>query len=195
MDYKSGMTLYALVFLLGVITVQQFAVLPSVSLLTVLFLLFTAGVVVFVILVRKKRLGYKSEYTLIISLIVLYIIGIMYCIIHAGAALSLRLDERLSGQNILIQGHVSNIPVSDDKVSRFEFDVESYRLPVTAADWQSADFPRRVRLSWHSGQPVDAGERWQLEVRLKPPHGFMNPGGFDYASTVSMLQAMFDNLL
>jgi competence protein ComEC len=180
MDYKSGMTLYALAFLLGVITVQQFAVLPSVSSLTVLFLLFIAGVVVFVILVRKKRLGYKSGYTLVISLISLYLIGIMYCIIHAGEALSLRLDERISGQNILIQGRVSNIPVNDGKVSRFEFDVDSYRLPATAAGWQSADFPRRIRLSWHSGEPVDAGERWQLEVRLKPPHGFMNPGGFDY---------------
>ena len=180
MDYKSGMILYALAFLLGVLTVQQFAVLPSVSSLTVLFLLFTAGVVVFVVLVRKKRLGYKSCYTLTISFISLYLIGIIYCIILAGEALSLRLDERLSGQNILIQGRVSNIPVNDGKVSRFEFDVESYRLPATAADWQSAAFPGRIRLSWHYGEPVDAGERWQLEVRLKPPHGFMNPGGFDY---------------
>jgi len=24
------------------------------------------------------------------------------------------------------------------------------------------------------------GERWRLRVRLKPPHGFSNPGGFDY---------------
>jgi competence protein ComEC len=29
-------------------------------------------------------------------------------------------------------------------------------------------------------QPPRAGERWQLRVRLKRPHGHVNPGGFDY---------------
>ncbi|MBE9568477.1 MAG: DNA internalization-related competence protein ComEC/Rec2, partial [Proteobacteria bacterium] len=42
------------------------------------------------------------------------------------------------------------------------------------------NFPQKVRLSWYYGETVNAGETWQLEVRLKPPHGFMNPGGFDY---------------
>ncbi|WP_409929553.1 DNA internalization-related competence protein ComEC/Rec2 [Sulfuriflexus sp.] len=29
-------------------------------------------------------------------------------------------------------------------------------------------------------QPPRAGERWRLRVKLKRPHGFLNPGGFDY---------------
>jgi len=38
-----------------------------------------------------------------------------------------------------------------------------------------------VRLSWYRDAPVlRAGEPWRLTARLKPPHGFANPGGFDY---------------
>ena len=28
--------------------------------------------------------------------------------------------------------------------------------------------------------PLRAGERWQMTVRLKAPHGALNPHGFDY---------------
>ena len=38
-----------------------------------------------------------------------------------------------------------------------------------------------MRLSWYESAPALAvGERWSLTVRLKRPHGFSNPGGFDY---------------
>ena len=180
MDYKPGMSIYALAFLLGVLFVQQFAVLPNIDTLSFLLMFLTAGVVVFTVTARQKRSALKSETTLIINAILLIFISIIYSVYYAGVELSLRLDERFNGQNILVQGHVSNIPVDDGKVSRFEFDIESYRLLATADGWQTADFPKRIRLSWHSAESVNAGERWQLEVRLKPPHGFMNPGGFDY---------------
>ena len=180
MDYKPGMYIYALAFLLGILFVQQFAVLPSINTQSLLLMSLIAGIVVFTVTARQKRSALKSEITLIINYILLIIISIIYCVYYAGVELSLRLDERLNAQNILVQGLVSTIPVDDGKVSRFEFDVERYRLPATADGWQTADFPKRIRLSWHSAESVNAGERWQLEVRLKPPHGFMNPGGFDY---------------
>ena len=45
--------------------------------------------------------------------------------------------------------------------------------------------PPRLLLSWYGepGQaapPLRAGERWALLVRLKRPHGLMNPHAFDY---------------
>jgi competence protein ComEC len=43
------------------------------------------------------------------------------------------------------------------------------------------DFGGRIRLAWYRDAPeLLAGERWRLAVRLKPPHGFVNPGAFDY---------------
>ena len=44
-----------------------------------------------------------------------------------------------------------------------------------------ASLPQRLRISWYYADvDVKAGETWQFLVRLKPPHGFSNPGGFDY---------------
>jgi competence protein ComEC len=68
---------------------------------------------------------------------------------------------------------------------RFVADVQSARLedrPVT--------LPKRVSLVWFRGWHEDtllagpqvdlrAGQRWALPVRLRQPHGPMNPHGFD----------------
>lgn len=35
-------------------------------------------------------------------------------------------------------------------------------------------------MTWYERSEVRAGEYWQLQVRLKRPHGFANPGGHDY---------------
>ena len=38
----------------------------------------------------------------------------------------------------------------------------------------------RVLLSYYGDQPLQAGQRWQLEARLKPVWGLANPGSFNY---------------
>jgi competence protein ComEC len=118
-------------------------------------------------------------------IIVLIIIAIIYSIIIARQYLNHRLDESSVGQDILISGRVSSLPVASENSRRFEFDVNSFRLlrqDKTGSTDITATLPRKLRLSWYYGEAVNAGETWQLEVRLKPPHGFMNPGGFDYES-------------
>jgi competence protein ComEC len=48
-----------------------------------------------------------------------------------------------------------------------------------------ATAPRRALLNWYdinTDTPPTTGERWRLQVRLKRPHGFANPGGFDYGA-------------
>jgi competence protein ComEC len=40
--------------------------------------------------------------------------------------------------------------------------------------------PRRLLLGWYNGGfEVQPGQRWSFTVRLRRPHGAMNPGGFD----------------
>lgn len=184
MDYRPGMHLYALAFLLGVLSVQHLAVLPSADTLLYLFIFCCIAIGLYSAVLcwrysSNQRFS-KKYYTLTMCFILLIIIGILYCVYYAKQELSLRLDETLSGADILIVGQVSSIPLHYGNVSRFEFDVESHRLPGTDDNLETTDFPKRVRLSWYYGEAVQAGERWQLEIRLKPPHGFMNPGGFDY---------------
>ena len=72
-----------------------------------------------------------------------------------------------------------------------------FRLNVASATLQGEPVrvPSTIDLSWYAGvltgaegaselkrQPaaLQPGERWQITVRLKAPHGNSNPHGFDY---------------
>ena len=187
MDYRAGMFFYALAFLLGDVFVQQLTSLPSHAALTALFftvcLLFIA-----VFFIQRVYLNkFISRYiTLSLYFILLFLIGILYTSLYAEQRLSNRLDESLIGKNLLVSGYVSNIPVVNKDVQRFTFDVESVQLlsavPNNSHSNLKVKYPGKIRLSWYYGKKINASEKWQFEIRLKPPHGFMNPGGFDYES-------------
>lgn len=107
----------------------------------------------------------------------LWLLGFFWAAWHAQLHHNAQLEEGLQGRTLLLEGRVSGIPVRlAGNDWRFVFDAE--RID-TGAGWQP--FDRRVRLGWYrtSAQPR-AGEHWQLAVRLKRPHGYANPGGFDY---------------
>lgn len=84
--------------------------------------------------------------------------------------------ETLAQQTVTITGRVASLPDVNDQRTRFLFDVESL-----AHQGRRLEFSGRVRLSWYRGAPaLCPGERWRLAARMKTPHGFVNPGGFDY---------------
>lgn len=182
--YKAGMFVYALAFLLGVTLVQQLSVLPETFQLSLLLLSVPGLYLILSCSEHVLKYQFHSiDYRLIRCLILLFIIGIIYASLYADYRLKDRLDESYSGHSILISGRVSNIPVTTGSAQRFEFNVAGHRFVEQKRNSSdvavSSDFPRKLRLNWYYGH-VNAGEKWQLEVRLKPPHGFMNPGGFDY---------------
>jgi competence protein ComEC len=90
------------------------------------------------------------------------------------------LPGALEGIDIAMTGVVAGLPQELERGVRFTFDVEQ-ALPGV---------PPRISLAWYRGRdeaedeslrvPVRAGERWRFTVRLKRPHGNMNPHGFDY---------------
>ena len=86
------------------------------------------------------------------------------------------------GRDVEVIGVVAALPQEFGRGERFEFVVER---TLTA----EARIPSRIMLSWYQGrgnseeaqyQKVRAGERWQMTVRLKRPHGNANPHAFDY---------------
>jgi competence protein ComEC len=84
--------------------------------------------------------------------------------------------EDLVNRTLVVEGRIVSLPESLAYASRFLFQIEQATL-------DDAPLPGRwrARLSWYRGAPpLAAGQRWLLPVRLKPPHGFLNPGGFDY---------------
>lgn len=95
---------------------------------------------------------------------------------HAEARLEPALAPELEGREVVVIGRIDGLPQRRPGLTRFIFEVE--RLE---ADGRPHPAPRRLRLSWYGeAPPLHAGERWGLRLRLKRPHGFMNPGGFDY---------------
>jgi competence protein ComEC len=84
------------------------------------------------------------------------------------------LDERLAadrhGTRARVSARIASFPVSEGDAVRFIAE-----LP------ESAGLPGRIRLTWHQPDSLPRrGESWRLTVRLRRPHGYANPGGFDY---------------
>lgn len=103
-------------------------------------------------------------------LISAFIVGLLWAGFQAQLRLDDRLSSALSGQDITTSGVIASIPEQHQRVLRFNLKPDSAHLPD------------RIRLSWYhiDGALPKAGERWQFTMRLKPPRGMMNPGGFDY---------------
>jgi competence protein ComEC len=106
----------------------------------------------------------------------------------AAAIAQYRLADALTpgweGKDIQVIGVVANLPQAQERGQRFVFDVEQTLTPAVHV-------PARISLTLYrvglgrtpqhtNNQSFRAGERWQLTVRLKHPHGTANPHGFDF---------------
>ena len=98
------------------------------------------------------------------------VLGFMWAGLHAFERIDDRLPEKLEGQNLLVEGMVSGLPQQDERMVRFEFEPDQ---SVNSGDYQ---LPPKIRISWYSPKAeIKAGQRWRMMVRLKRPHGTMNP--------------------
>ncbi len=107
----------------------------------------------------------------------LVLAGFCWAAWQAAQLAAMRLPPALEALDLQVRGRVVGIPeqLAEDRV-RLRFLIDAYR---NAEDWQAMRLP--VRLNWYRRAPkLNPGERWQLRVRLKAPHGRANPGGFDY---------------
>jgi competence protein ComEC len=149
-----------LAFLIGVVLFQQLTTLPPLAWAGGLFLSVPLGFLV-------KPYWHLPAWC---------VSGFLWSLLCAQQILAFSLPEKLVGQDLLLEGQIANLPEVNEHHVRFEFDVHrawAGETPVT--------IPGHIRLSWYrTDSTLTAGETWRLRVRLKPPHGFRNPGGFDY---------------
>ncbi|MBI1194277.1 MAG: DNA internalization-related competence protein ComEC/Rec2 [Gammaproteobacteria bacterium] len=153
------MRLNATMFLLGILVFQQLASLPDIPLLA-LAPLVSAGLIM-----RRTRP------------IAMALAGFLWVGVVATHAVEHGLDPELEGRDIAIEGVVVSVPTPLDTAGlRFDFRIERW-----TAHARRCCHPDRIRLSWYGAiDQLRAGERWRFQVRLKRPHGLMNPGGFNY---------------
>ncbi|MBE9516785.1 MAG: DNA internalization-related competence protein ComEC/Rec2 [Proteobacteria bacterium] len=152
------MWLYAVAILLGALSVQALPTLPSV----IWFLPFLA--IVLVLLPRFPRL----------KPLLMLLLSIIWTIWRAQSGLDQQLPESLAGKDREVVGVIASLPAATGRGQKFRFRLDS--------DFAHAKgLPTEVQLStYYPNFMVRAGERWRFTVRLKPPHGYQNPGGFDY---------------
>lgn len=149
----------ALAFLGGILMVQQLASLPS--------------PVWMLLLVPAAVLAWYVPRALVIAL---FIAGATWAGVRADFILDDRLALALEGRDIVVEGTIADIPRSADYGVRLELDVDRAH-----AGAEAIQVPNRILLtSALRDFTPRAGERWRLSVRLKRPHGFQNPGGYDY---------------
>ena len=104
------------------------------------------------------------------------VLGFGWSHLSCAPLLGTPLPAELINQRLEIEGRIADLP------DRYGDGVRFLLAPEQLwHDGRPVQITGRVRLSWYRNAPtLRAGERWRLQVRLKPPHGFMNPGGFDY---------------
>ena len=113
------------------------------------------------------------------------LLGFAWAAFMAQLALRHALPSAYEGKDVVLVGTVASLPSQGERAVRFQFAVEEAWVNGEIVH----DVPPRLALSWYRSraetaparhEPVRAGERWQLNVRLKRPHGHANPYGFDY---------------
>ena len=98
-----------------------------------------------------------------------FLLGVSYANHVAGLRMQQRLAASVPVQDLPITGEIVGLPEPSPEATRFTLRVLHSPVALT-----------RVRISWYGAPALKPGERWQLRLRLRRPHGEVNPGGFDF---------------
>ncbi len=159
------MRIAAVTFLGGILIFQQLAELPLTS--------SSHSVGWLVLLLLVPAMWFFKRFRSLLFLV----IGFHWAWLQAVLVLSTPLPPALEKQDLVIVGTIASLPQKTAHKWRFLFDIEQIQHQGHILETG----PRHVRLNWYKNAPaLSVGDRWQLTVRLKRPHGFMNPAGFDY---------------
>ena len=172
------MRIAAISFLLGACLLQGRASLAGAGTVAGAALALVLAVGVLLALVRPSGfLLPRRQGALLLLAAAMAVTGFGWAALRAEWRLADELAGVREGTDLVVVGRVASLPQAVGNGWRFILDIEP----------AEAGIPRRVLLSWYgergqaAARPAPrAGERWRLMVRLKRPHGFANPHGFDY---------------
>ncbi|MDT8364393.1 MAG: ComEC/Rec2 family competence protein [Nitrosomonas sp.] len=170
--------IYSITFVLGVGLLLQQPLLPGMYWsITPVLAGFPAGMLM---LQQSGRLRLAGR---LLMLVVVFGAGFFWAALWAHVRLADALPPAWEGRDISVIGVVTEMPQPGTRSIRFRFNVEQILTP-------GAVTPKTLLLSWYRNDrqaalappAITAGERWQLVVRLKRPHGNLNPHVADYSA-------------
>ena len=115
------------------------------------------------------------------------LLGLLYASGWNHWRLQHRLEDGLNDRRVVAVGEVKSIPRLIERKPGFgsarpdqRFEFRLHRLE----DEKGNPIPSRarlLRLSWRAApSTLRPGQVWRLPLRLRRPHGYLNPGAFDY---------------
>jgi competence protein ComEC len=119
---------------------------------------------------------YKMTRRVFLKWIFIVLLGTLWLTVFSEYQSHWQLLPNLEGKNVMMQGTIQSIPEKRLLSQSFEFQAKNLTInaveePVNAL----------LALSWYKPYPsLKVGDEWQLQVRLKRPHGLSNPGSFDF---------------
>ena len=102
------------------------------------------------------------------------LLALLWTVWQAGQWMSQRWPPARHGEEVTLRGYVASLPAHSEgggrsePIWRFQFRPDNAALPLMRVSWYRADTELR------------GGECWQLTLRVRTPHGSVNPGAFDY---------------
>lgn len=103
---------------------------------------------------------------------------------RAGGLLEQRWPAAQHGSDHTIEGIIASLPEHEGDRGRgnWRFLFEPVDPPAAGGTPAvQAQFPPRIRAAWYrTDQVLRGGECWRLTLRLRTPHGSLNPGAWDY---------------
>lgn len=194
------MPLFCLAFVGGVWGLQF---VPNLAFFNSTFILLSLGAVILLATLNSIVGATKTSQSLsrFIQAVLVFSIALTLGFLYASSLASMRLSDALAHENeqktISIIGVVSSLPVPTERAIRFDFDVEKsltldannqpIHVPqhISLMDYQANfAYPPSLSTSASTNKSLNTdfhvGQRWQLSVKLKRPHGTYNPHGFDF---------------
>jgi competence protein ComEC len=153
-------------------------------------LMLAAGLVLGLLVSRSLALWERVGVRAAALLVATALLSFAACGLRSVAYADQALDPSLEGKDVAVIGIVAAMPQRNEDGVRFRLEVESSQLAG-----RTVRLPPQIYLGWYGGampgtgdtmeqyrqaSELHAGERWQMTVRLKAPHGNVNPNGFDY---------------
>jgi competence protein ComEC len=146
---------YLLLFAVGCIAAAATPVLPG------------WGVILALVVLALAALCWRS-----VRMLGLLVLGAAWFLGAAQWQIDGQWPANRAGERVVLAGTVVGLPEQREQALRFTFRPDGHqagkrRLPDVQVSW------------YRPGAHVVPGSRWQLELRLQPPHGRDNPAGFD----------------
>ncbi|MFI4962505.1 MAG: DNA internalization-related competence protein ComEC/Rec2 [Legionellales bacterium] len=110
-------------------------------------------------------------------IILFFVLGMLLAWVHQWFNKTQGMPDLEVLPQVRIQGTIASIPVHNAHKTQFSFAIDQL---------DSHPAQGLVQIAWYNHAPIiHAGQRWQLDVKLKKPRNFRNPGSYNYSGALA----------